>query len=110
MLILSVSVRRIKLSELHVYFATKGDLGLAVAIRYTYNLLVALGEPSPKDSTPKLQLRRYCHAFQTAFEESGQACLCGVLSKDVESLPENVKTAVIDFVQANIDWFQEALA
>ena len=100
----------IEISVVQDIFATKSDLALAVAIRYTYNFLVALGEPSPSDSTPEIQLRHYCTVFQKAYEESGLACLCGVLSKEVDSLPENVKNAVIDFVNANIDWLEQALA
>ena len=100
----------IDLSAITQHFPGKGDLALAVAIRYTFNFLTALGEPSPPESTPEEQLRLYCKVFQNAFETSGQACLCGVLSKDVEIMPENVKNAVIDFVGANIDWLTKALA
>lgn len=100
----------IELAQVQELFPMKGDLALAVAIRYTFNFLTALGEPLPSDSTPEMQLRRYCDVFKTAFETSGHACLCGVLSKEVESLPEKVKNAVIDFVEANIDWLTQALA
>ena len=100
----------IELSVIKEHFPVKGDLALAVAIRYTFNFLTALGDPAPTDSTPEAQLRHYCKVFQKAFEDSGQACLCGVLSKDVENMPEKVKNAVIDFVGANIDWLTKALA
>jgi len=100
----------IEIEEVHKYFEMKGDLALAVAIRYTFKFLTALGEPSPSTSTPEVQLRRYCDVFEKAFESSGHACLCGVLSKEVESLPEKVKNAVIDFVNANIDWLTQALS
>lgn len=99
-----------ELPQIHEHFPMKGDLALAVAIRYTFNFLTALGEPSPSESTPKDQLRLYCKVFQKAFEDSGQACLCGVLSKDVEVMPEKVKNAVIDFVGVNIDWLTKALS
>lgn len=99
----------LELSQVQEHFPIKGDLALAVAIRYTFNFLTALGDPSPPDSTPEVQLRLYCRVFQKAYEDSGQACLCGVLSKDVEIMPEKVKNAVIDFVEANIDWLTKAL-
>ena len=99
-----------QLTEVQEHFPMKGDLALAVAIRYTYNFLTALGEPAPPESSPEEQLRLYCRVFQQAFETSGLACLCGVLSKDVEIMPEKVKNAVIDFVGANIDWLTKALA
>ena len=101
---------KLELFQVHEFFPVKGDLALAVAIRYTFNFLTALGEPSPSDSSPEDQLRLYCGVFQKAFEDSGQACLCGVLSKDVEIMPEKVKNAVIDFVEANIDWLTKALS
>lgn len=100
----------LEVADIQVHFPTKGDLALAVAIRYTFNFLTALGDPTPAEATPEGQLRHYCNVFYRAFENSGQACLCGVLSKDAEAMPEKVRNAVTDFVGANIDWLTQALA
>ena len=98
------------MEDIQVHFPLKGDLALAVAIRYTFNFLTALGDPTPADKSPEDQLRHYCNVFHKAFEDSGQACLCGVLSKDAEAMPAKVRNAVVDFVGANIDWLTRALA
>jgi TetR/AcrR family transcriptional regulator, transcriptional repressor for nem operon len=99
----------VEVPEIEAIFPSKDDLALAVAIRYTYNFLIALGETTPDGSTPETQITRYCKVFIKAFEDSGLACLCGVLSKEVDSMPEKVETAVKDFVNANIDWLMQAL-
>ena len=40
---------KLELFQVHEFFPMKGDLALAVAIRYTFNFLTALGEPSPPE-------------------------------------------------------------
>lgn len=99
----------IKSSSVHYYFPTKEDLALAVAVRYKDNFLAALGEPTPEGSTPESRIAHYSGLFQTAFDTSGRACLCGMLSNEVVLLPESVKHAVISFVDANVEWLQQAL-
>ncbi len=91
------------------HFPTKEDLALEVAIRYKENFLAALGEPKQEDSTPESRIRHYSSLFQNAFDTSGRACLCGMLSNEVVLLPEKVKEAVISFVDANVEWLQQAL-
>ena len=99
----------VKSSSVHYYFPTKEDLALEVAIRYKENFIAALGDPKPKGSTPAEIIKRYSNLFQTAFDTSGKVCLCGMLSTEVQLLPEKVRAAVIDFVDANVNWLQQAL-
>ena len=99
----------IKSSSVHYHFATKEVLALEVARRYTENFLNALGIAAPEGRTSEEQIQHYCHIFQLAFEESGRACLCGMLSNEVALLPESVREAVVDFVNANIAWLEIAL-
>jgi TetR/AcrR family transcriptional regulator, transcriptional repressor for nem operon len=99
----------IKSSSVHYYYPTKEDLALAVAIRYKENFIFALGDPKPDGSTPGSIIKHYSNLFQTAFDTSGKVCLCGMLSTEVQLLPEKVRTAVIDFVDANVNWLQQAL-
>ena len=99
----------IKSSSVHYYFPTKEELALEVAVRYKATFIAALGDPKPKGSTPEEIIRHYSNLFQTAFDTSGKVCLCGMLSTEVQLLPEKVREAVIDFVDANINWLQQAL-
>ncbi|MCB1121471.1 MAG: TetR/AcrR family transcriptional regulator [Verrucomicrobiae bacterium] len=100
---------QVDLPEISQFFTERDQLARAVAVRYTYNFLVALGDPSPKESNPEAQLKRYCGVFEKAYQDSGLACLCAVLSKEAATLPEDTKSAVVDFVTANIAWLTKAL-
>jgi len=99
----------IKSSSVHYYYPRKEDLALEVAVRYKENFIAALGDPEPEGSTPESIIKHYSNLFQTAFDTSGRTCLCGMLSSEVQLLPEKVRKAVIDFVDANVMWLQEAL-
>ena len=99
----------IKSASVHHHFPTKEKLTLEVARRYEQTFFDALGEPAPAGTTPEVQLERYCEVFRTAFESSGRACLCGILSNEAEQLPESVRRVITEFVSANISWLEEAM-
>ena len=100
----------IKSSSVHYYFPTKEALALEVAERYTTDFFAALGDPNSANGATPEKLRHYCSVFQSAFESSGRACLCGMLSNEVALLPESVRLAVIEFVNANISWLKNTLS
>lgn len=100
----------IKSASVHHHFPTKESLTLEVARQYEGNFFEALGEPSPAGVDVSTQLNRYCEVFKSAFESSGRACLCGILSNEAEQLPESVREVIIAFVQSNIAWLEESLS
>lgn len=99
----------IKSSSVHYYFPTKEALALEVAKTYTANFFAALGEPDGEAVAANERINHYCEVFQSAFETSGRACLCGMLSNEVALLPEPLRLVVVDFVNANIGWLEKAL-
>jgi TetR/AcrR family transcriptional repressor of nem operon len=99
----------IKSASVHHHFPTKEALTLEVARQYQEKFFGALGEPAPAGSDSTAQLNHYCEVFRRAFESSGRACLCGVLSNEAEQLPDSVREVIIDFVRANISWLEKAL-
>lgn len=100
----------IKSASVHHHFPTKEDLILEIAKQYQDNFFQALGEPHPAGTNTKNQLEHYCRVFQTAFESTGRACLCGVLANEAEQLPSSVRYVVHEFVKANIIWLEKAMS
>ena len=100
----------IKSSSVHYYFPTKEALALEVARSYTNDFFGALGEPDLAEGSASDRIRHYCDVFQSAFETSGRACLCGMLSNEVALLPEALRQEVVGFVDANINWLEKALS
>ena len=99
----------IKSASVHYHFPTKESLATAVAIRYKQQFLEALGDPMPEGSNPQQQIVHYGNAFRASFAESHSACLCGMLSNEIALLPIAVKAIMIEFVEANIAWLEQAL-
>ena len=99
----------IKSASVHHHFPTKEALTLEVARRYNEKFFAALGAPKPDGHDPEAQLKLYSQVFKKAFQSSKRACLCGVLTSEAEQLPNSVRVVVIEFVQANIAWLEQAL-
>jgi TetR/AcrR family transcriptional repressor of nem operon len=100
----------IKSASIHYYFPTKGDLGAALAQRYTDNAvsyfekLIGQGAPVPET------FARYVAVFRAALEADNRMCLYGVMAAEYGDLPPEVRVAVDAFSQANVDWLVRLLA
>ncbi len=100
----------IKSASVHYHFPTKGDLGVAVARRYTERFVAALGDPGDPETTPEVLLERYIDAFRRALAVDGQMCLCGMLGAEIASLPVEVADEARRFFELNLDWLETALS
>jgi len=98
----------IKSSSVHHYFRRKEDLATVVARRYSDAFLAALGDPARFES-PKLVIEHYSKIITNAFESSGRACLCGILSHESPMMPAPVVSEIASFVDKSIDWLTTAL-
>lgn len=100
----------IKSASIHYYFPTKGDLGAALARRYTdtamgyFDKLIADG--GPVDET----FRRYVAVFRAALQNDNRMCLYGVMAAEYGDLPDAVRLEVDAFSQANVVWLVKLLA
>ena len=98
----------IKSASVHYHFPTKGDLGAALARRYTDRFMVALGEPTAE--TPlRRRLERYIDGFRRALAVDGRMCLCGMLGAEIAALPPPVARETGHFFSRNVEWLQSAL-
>jgi len=99
----------IKSASIHYYFPTKGDLGAALARRYTdtamgyFDKLIADG--GPVDET----FRRYVAVFRAALQNDNRMCLYGVMAAEYGDLPDAVRLEVDAFSQANVVWLVKLL-
>jgi TetR/AcrR family transcriptional repressor of nem operon len=100
----------IKSASIHYYFPTKGDLGAALARRYTDNAVgyfeTLIADGGPVDET----FARYVAVFRAALQNDNRMCLYGIMAAEYGDLPHEVRLAVDAFSQANVDWLVKLLA
>lgn len=99
----------IKSASIHYYFPTKGDLGAALAKRYTdsavdyFEQLIA--EAAPVEET----FARYVAVFRAALQNDNRMCLYGIMAAEYGDLPDEVRAAVDAFSAANVAWLVRLL-
>ncbi|MFQ5626300.1 MAG: TetR/AcrR family transcriptional regulator [Methyloligellaceae bacterium] len=110
-----VSFRRIaddvgiKSASVFHHFASKEELGAAVARRYTDRFMEVIGDPYDASLSANEKLARYCDAYRHAQKIDSRMCLCGMLGAEISSLPGDVAKEVRRFFDLNIDWLEAAL-
>ncbi len=100
----------IKSASVHYYFPTKGDLGAALARRYTEDGAAYLDELLTKSSDPTWCMDRYTEIFRSALANDNRMCLCGILSAELDDLPPEVRIEVDTFATTNVGWIETVLA
>lgn len=100
----------VKSASVHYHFPTKGDLGAALARRYTEDGMAWLGALLAEGIGYRACLARYVALFRTALEDDNRMCLCGIMAAESEDLPDAVRAEVAGFTNANVDWLTRLLA
>jgi TetR/AcrR family transcriptional repressor of nem operon len=100
----------IKSASVHYHFPTKGDLGAALARRYTEDGAAYLAELLAKCKDPKWCMDRYIEIFRSALENDNRMCLCGIMSAELDDLPAEVRKEVNNFASMNAEWITRVLA
>jgi len=98
----------VKTSSIHYYFPAKEDLVLAAVNAYSSRVLgdiAGIAEALPANK----KLQRYGKLLARELGEGDQICLCGMLSADIQSLPDLVRFAVQAFYSANENWLARVL-
>jgi len=99
----------IKSASVHYHFPTKGDLGAALARRYTEEGANYLTELLATSSEPSWCMDRYAEIFRSALANDNRMCLCGIMSAELDDLPPEVRTEVDAFVAMNVAWLTKVL-
>lgn len=100
----------VKNPSVHYHFPTKGDLGAALARRYTEDGVAYLADLLDRSEDPAWLMDRYAEIFRAALENDNRMCLCGIMSAELDELPSEVRREIDAFGAANVDWIAKVLA
>ena len=100
----------IKSASIHHYFPTKGELGGALAERYTIRLLHYLDGLLAEGLDRKTCIRKYTEVFRQTVRNENRMCLGGIMAAEFRELPEEVRIEVAKFGEMNVDWLVKVLS
>ncbi|MGV6393695.1 TetR/AcrR family transcriptional regulator [Pseudomonas caspiana] len=99
----------IKNASIYYHFASKADLGAAVAERYWQDAATVLDAICGANSDPRACLQLYPSIFRKSLEDGNRLCLSSFMAAEYEDLPEEVMVQVKAFADVNIDWLSKRL-
>jgi len=99
----------IKSASIHYHFPTKGDLGAALAKRYTEDGQTYLNNLRQDSNDLNLWITGYTDVFRMALVNDNRMCLCGIMAAEYDDLPPEVRTEVDGFTDLNVRWLTEVL-
>jgi TetR/AcrR family transcriptional regulator, transcriptional repressor for nem operon len=99
----------IKAASIYHHFASKADLGAAVAKRYWEDTAAELDAMLAETSDPVRCLRLYPGTFRRSLEDGNRLCLCSFMSAEYANLPEIVRREAQGFADVNIAWLGKVL-
>ena len=100
----------IKAASIYHHFASKADLGAAVAKRYWEDTAAHLEALSAATGDPTAALEAYPGVFRRSLEQDNRMCLCSFMAAEYDDLPDTVKTEVQAFADVNVAWLTRMLA
>jgi TetR/AcrR family transcriptional regulator, transcriptional repressor for nem operon len=100
----------IKSASIHYYFASKGELGGALANRYTSDFAQYLDGLLGSGLDARTCLARYTDVFGNTLRNDNRMCLAGIMAAEHKELPEEVRVEVVKFGIMNEAWIASVLA
>ncbi len=100
----------VKSASIHYYFPTKGELGGALAKRYTSDFAAYLDGLLADGLDPQTCLARYADVFRDTLRNDNRMCLASIMAAEHKELPEEVRNEVVKFGVMNEDWIARVLA
>jgi TetR/AcrR family transcriptional repressor of nem operon len=100
----------VKSASVHYYFPTKGNLGAALARRYTEDGALYLEGILKESKDEKARFKKYTDIFRAALVNENRMCLCGIMAAEYSDLPDEVKREVDGFTELNVVWLASLLA
>ncbi|MGF6310180.1 TetR/AcrR family transcriptional repressor of nem operon [Bradyrhizobium sp. i1.8.4] len=99
----------IKAPSIYHHFASKADLGAAVAKRYWEDAAADLETISKDSADPLRALHEYPNIFRKSLESGNRLCLCSFMSAEYDDLPGDVQKEVQAFAEINVAWLSKTL-
>ncbi len=100
----------IKSASIYHYFPTKGELGSAVAARYTFDFLEYLNGLLAEGLDQRACIQKYTDVFSRTVQNDNRMCLGGMMAAEFTELPLDVRIEVVKFGEANVDWLVKILS
>ena len=100
----------IRKASIHHHFPTKGDLALALMVRYRQRFAGALDVIHHDHASAPARLGRYQQLFVDVLRDDHRLCMCGMLAADFAALPSPVRREVRAFFDDNESWLTGVLA
>ena len=100
----------IKAPSIYHHFASKADLGAAVARRYWEDSVASLDAVLAASSGPTGALRQYPDTFRKALESGNRICFFSFMAAESDDLPEAVMKEVQNFADVNVAWLSKVLS
>lgn len=100
----------IKSASIHHYFPTKGELGGALADRYTADFATYLDGLLADGLEPRTCLTRYTDVFRDTLRNDNRMCLAAIMAAEHKELPVEVREEVVKFGAMNENWIARVLA
>jgi TetR/AcrR family transcriptional repressor of nem operon len=100
----------IKSASIHYYFATKGELGSALASRYTANFALYLKGLLDEGLDTRTCMARYTDVYANTLRDGNRICLANILAAERNDLPAEVQVEVVKFEDMVEDWISMVLA
>jgi TetR/AcrR family transcriptional regulator, transcriptional repressor for nem operon len=95
-------------AALHYHFAGKAELGEALITRYGARFAEALAEIDARGGDPSSKLEEYAGLYLDVLRDQ-RMCLCGMLAADYQTLPKQMRDAVVRFFDDNEAWLARVL-
>jgi TetR/AcrR family transcriptional repressor of nem operon len=95
-------------AALHYHFASKGELGVALLLRYTDRFVGALEDADARGLGAAAKLESYGRLYLEVLQ-GGRMCLCGMLAAEFQTLPLPMRSAVMRFFDQNESWLAGVL-
>lgn len=99
----------IKAASIYHHFASKAELGAAVARRYWEDAAVNLEAIDAEYPDPLDRLRNYPQMFRRSLVNDNRLCLGSFMSAEYDDVPDGVKTEVQAFADVNVAWLAKTL-
>lgn len=100
----------IKSSSIHYYFPSKGELGGALAHKYTDDFAAYLDDLMTQGLDQSALFQKYTDVFRDTLRNENRMCLGGIMAAEHTELPVEVQVEVFRFSEMNIAWLARVLA
>lgn len=100
----------VKSASIHHHFPTKGDLGAALAQRYTSEFAEYLDGLLVDSLDQVACIKKYTDVFRNTLLNENRMCLGAIMAAENAQLPVEVRAEVVKFSEMNVLWLVKVLS